>query len=130
MLCAYGLLDTGRLDKKVVFDTLQKVEECWDYDSLWGWDFAVLAMTALRLGDKEHALSLLLSDTPKNRYMTNGHNNQEGDASLPLYLPGNGSLLLALAMFAGGFPDAKPHAGFPGNGLWDDIEIEGFDTKD
>lgn len=130
MLCAYGLLDTGRLDKKVVFDTLQKVEECWDYDSLWGWDFAVLAMTALRLGDCEHALSLLLSDTPKNRYVTNGHNNQEGDSSLPLYLPGNGSLLLALAMFAGGFPGAKPHAGFPKNGLWDDIEIEGFDTKD
>jgi len=128
MLCAYGLLDTGRLNPKVVSDTLQKVEECWDYNSLWGWDFAVLAMTALRLGDSEHALSLLLCDTPKNRYVTNGHNNQEGDSSLPLYLPGNGSLLLALAMFAGGFPGAEECAGFPKNGLWDDIKIEGFAT--
>ncbi|MBQ8799700.1 MAG: glycoside hydrolase family 65 [Lachnospiraceae bacterium] len=130
MLCAYGLLYTGRLDRNIAANTLGKVEDCWDYNSLWGWDFAVLAMTALRLGDCEHALSLLLSDTPKNRYVTNGHNNQEGDSSLPLYLPGNGSLLLALAMFAGGFPGAKQHAGFPKNGLWDDIEIEGFDTKD
>ncbi len=128
MLCAYGLLDTGRLNPKVVSATLQKVENCWDYNSLWGWDFAVLAMTALRLGNSEHALSLLLSDTPKNRYVTNGHNNQEGDSSLPLYLPGNGSLLLALAMFAGGFPEAEECAGFPKNGLWDDIEIEGFAT--
>lgn len=126
MLCAYGLLDTGRLDKTAVSATLQKVEECWDYNSLWGWDFAVLAMTALRLDDTEHALSLLLADTPKNRYVVNGHNNQEGDASLPLYLPGNGSLLLALAMFAGGFPGAKEKAGFPKNGLWDGVEVEGF----
>lgn len=126
MLCAYGLLNTGRLNQKVVADTLQKVEDCWDYNSLWGWDFAVLAMTALRLGNTEHALSLLLADTPKNHYVTNGHNNQEGDSSLPLYLPGNGSLLLALAMFAGGFPGANGNAGFPKNGLWDGIEVEGF----
>ncbi len=129
MLCAYGLLDTGRLEKKVAAATLQKIEECWDYNSLWGWDFAVLAMTALRLGNTEHALSLLLSDTPKNRYVTNGHNNQEGDASLPLYLPGNGSLLLALAMFAGSFPGAEACAGFPKNGLWEDIQIEGFPER-
>lgn len=126
MLCAYGLLETGRIDKKVVSDTLQKVEEGWDYNSLWGWDYAVLAMTALRLGDSERALSLLLSDTPKNRYVTNGHNNQEGDSSLPLYLPGNGSLLLALALFAGGFPSTEKCTGFPKNGMWDGVEIEGF----
>ncbi|MGN1085320.1 MAG: hypothetical protein ACI4QX_09955 [Lachnospiraceae bacterium] len=126
MLCAYGLLDTGRLDTSIVSATLKKVEECWDYTSLWGWDFAVLAMTALRLGDAEHALSLLLSDTPKNHYVTNGHNNQEGDASLPLYLPGNGSLLLALAVMAGGYPGSGPLPGFPKNGLWDDIEVEGI----
>ncbi len=130
MLCAYGLLDTGRLEQKVVTDTLQKVEECWDYNSLWGWDFAVLAMTALRLGDTERALSLLLSDTPKNRYVISGHNKQEGDSSLPLYLPGNGSLLLALAMFAGGFPGAETCAGFPKDGMWDGIEVEGFPVFD
>lgn len=130
MLCAYGLLDTGRLQPEVAANTLRKVEACWDYNSLWGWDFAVLAMTALRLGDRLHALSLLLSDTPKNRYVTNGHNNQEGDSSLPLYLPGNGSLLLALAMFAGGFPGAKSCGGFPKDGMWEGIKIEGFFTSD
>ena len=130
MLCAYGLLDTGRLDRNTVSDTLQKVEECWDYSSLWGWDFAVLAMTALRLGDTKRALSLLLSDTSKNRYVINGHNNQEGDSSLPLYLPGNGSLLLALAMFAGGFPGAETCAGFPKDGMWDGVEVEGFPVFD
>ncbi len=126
MLCAYGLINTGHLDKNVVAATLQKVEECWNYPTLWGWDFAVMAMTAFHLGDTAHALSLLLTDSPKNSYVTNGHNAQIGDDALPLYLPGNGSLLLALAMFAGAYPGAEQFGGFPNNGLWEGIVTEGF----
>lgn len=33
--------------------------EWWDYASLWGWDFAVMAMTAVRLGKSEYALDIL-----------------------------------------------------------------------
>jgi hypothetical protein len=43
-------------------------------------------------------------DTPKNTWLPNGHNWQR--ASLPLYLPGNGGLLLAIAHMVreNGFP--------------------------
>ena len=45
-------------------------------------------------------------ETPKNTWLANGHNWQR--ANLPLYLPGNGGLLLAVAHIAaaGAFPDA------------------------
>ena len=45
-------------------------------------------------------------DTPKNTWLPNGHNRQR--ANLPLYLPGNGGLLLAIAHMArlSAFPEA------------------------
>jgi hypothetical protein len=46
-------------------------------------------------------------DSPKNTWMENGHNRMVGDDTLPLYLPGNGGLLLAAAMMAAGYGDKK-----------------------
>lgn len=98
MLQCLGLLPGKGIDPEIMARTLETVLERWDESSLWGWDFAVMALTAFRLGQPETALDLLLRDTPKNTYTLNGHNRQPGRSDLPLYLPGNGSLLLACAM--------------------------------
>jgi hypothetical protein len=66
----------------------------------------MVAMTAASLGERELALDALMMDTPKNTWLPNGHNWQR--ANLPLYLPGNGGLLLAVAHMAqrGAFPES------------------------
>lgn len=119
MLCAYGLIDSGRIDIETMKNTLESVIKTWDYDSLWGWDFAVMAMTAARLGLKDMAINLLLSDTPKNRYLKSGNNAQGERKDLPLYLPGNGSLLLAIPLLVAGIEGKLNElAGFPDDGNW------------
>ncbi|MBN2419008.1 MAG: glycoside hydrolase family 65, partial [Deltaproteobacteria bacterium] len=119
MLCAYGLIDSGRIDRQIMKNTLEAVIEDWDYDSLWGWDFAVMAMTAARLGLKGKAIDLLLADTPKNRYVKSGNNAQGKRQDLPLYLPGNGSLLLAMPLLVAGVEGKLGEcAGFPDDGTW------------
>lgn len=125
MLCAYGLIDSGRIDKTIMENSLKKVEECWNYPSLWGWDFAVMAMTAVRLGNPEYAIDLLMMDSFKNRYVASGNNFQEGRPDLPLYLPGNGSLLLAAALMTAGYPGSGDLPGFPKNGQWE-VSYEGI----
>lgn len=124
MLAAFGLIGSVRIDKTRMHQTMQKVKECWDYSTTWGWDFAMIAMTATRLSDPEFAIDMLLMDTPNNYYGNNGHNIQKMREDLPSYLPGNGSLLLAVAMMAGGYKGSIVNApGFPKNGLWE-VEYE------
>lgn len=100
MLMSYGFIPNDRLDALMMRKTLEKVIECWNYESLWGWDFAMMALTAQRLGESGLAIDLLLKNSPKNSYVANGNNKQSGRKDLPLYLPGNGSLLLAAAHLA------------------------------
>jgi hypothetical protein len=118
MLAMYGVLDSEKVDKKIMSATLDKVLEVWDKKTFYGWDFPMMAMTACRLGRFADAVDLLLMDSPKNTYMENGHNRMVGDDALPLYLPGNGGLLLAIAMMAAGYGDKKGTS-FP----------EGFNVK-
>ena len=103
MLMACGILRGDRLDRETVERTLQKVLEVWDFNTAWGWDFAVMAMTAVRLDLGDLAVDILLKDTQKNEYVLNGHNKQGYRKDLPLYLPGNGSFLYALAMMAASY---------------------------
>lgn len=127
MLGAYGLIDSDRIDREVMRNTLHLVEECWDYPTLWGWDFALMAMTATRLGEPETAISLLLKDTWKNCYLISGNNMQISRSDLPLYLPGNGSLLLAAAVMTAGYKGCdRKTPGFPDNGEWT-VEFENID---
>ena len=127
MLGAFGLLPSDRVDRDTMKATLKKVEECWDYPSLWGWDFAVMAMTAVRLGEPELAIDLLMKDTLKNSYVASGNNFQKSRKDLPLYLPGNGALLLAVPIMTAGYKGCREELpGFPKNGMWkveyEDIE--------
>lgn len=125
MLGAYGLIPGTRIDRKVMERTLHRVLECWNYQTLWGWDFAMMAMTAVRLGKPELAIEILLKDTPKNCYLKNGNNMQITRKDLPLYLPGNGSLLLAAALMTAGYDGCERKTpGFPDNGAWT-VEYEG-----
>ncbi len=124
MLMSYGVLADERLSGETMKNTLQKVLECWSYPSLWGWDFAVMAMTAVRLGEPGQAVDILLKDTPKNQYVKSGNNNQIIRKDLPLYLPGNGSLLLAIPMMAEGYEGCGRKApGFPEDWV---VEAEGM----
>ncbi|MGB8455676.1 MAG: hypothetical protein WCD89_25575 [Anaerocolumna sp.] len=128
MLAAYGLLPSERVDKKVMGNTLKKVIGCWQYPTLWGWDFAVMAMTATRLKDPETAVNILLLETPKNDYVVSGNNRQKLRKDLPLYLPGNGALLLAIPLMVAGYTGCTEETpGFPKNGMWD-IEYENIES--
>lgn len=102
-------------------NTLVKIEQVWNWESTWGWDFPLMAMTALRLQDAEKAIDLLLMPLQKNTYLKNGHNFQ--DSRLRLYLPGNGGTLIALAWMAMGHQGNAAFAGFPAN--WN-VRVAGF----
>ncbi len=126
MLGALGLLpgysvDAGRMER-----SLNKVLECWNFSTMWGWDFAMMAMTAVRLGKPELAMDILMKDTPKNSYVISGNNYQRLREDLPLYLPGNASLLMAVALMSAGYKGCKTKLpGFPQNGMWE-VEFEGM----
>jgi hypothetical protein len=112
---------TDLVDPAVVRATLHDVLADWDWASTWGWDYPALAMTATRLGEPGNAVDVLLKDTATNTYLHNGHNAQTG--TLPLYLPGNGGLLAALALMVAGWDGAPPCPGFPSG--WS-VRHEGF----
>lgn len=105
MVAAMGVLPGNLIDKRTMLQTLRKVKEEWQWETAWGWDFPMCAMTAARLGELDLAVDFLLMEEVKNTYLANGHNYQ--DESLTAYLPGNGGLLTAVAMMAArwGFPD-------------------------
>lgn len=107
--------------------TLAWVMAHWNWDSLWGWDYGMMAMAAARLGQPATAVDLLLSATTKNTYLPNGHNFQTSDR-LRIYLPGNGALLAAVAMMCAGW-DGCPtpnNPGFPQDGTWN-VRWEGLE---
>ncbi len=119
MVAAFGFVPpTPLIDAGIMRRTYDHVLQTWDWPSTWGWDYPMLAMTAARLGEPEKAVDALFIESQKNRYLANGHNYQS--PRLPLYLPGNGGLLTAVAMMAAGW-DGSPQRyapGFPDNGKW------------
>jgi hypothetical protein len=118
MLMAYGVLPGKTVDPEIMRNTIFKVKAEWRWETSWGWDFPVSAMTAARLGEGHMAVDFLLDDQVKNTYLANGHNYQR--EGLYSYLPGNGGLLTAVAMMACGWDGAPEcHApGFPQDGSW------------
>ena len=125
-LMALGQLPGDGVDRDTMRRTLHAVLSTWDWKTkIWGWDYPMIAMTAARLGETQAAVDVLLkTDGPNNRYTGAGHNT---NTNLPVYLPGNGALLAAVALMAGGW-DGAPAGnapGFPRDGQWV-IKAEGF----
>jgi hypothetical protein len=126
MLCALGVLPaTPLIDAATMRSTLDDVLARWNWNTTWGWDYPVMAMTAARLGEPEKAVDALLMDSPRNQYLEGGQ-NLGTKGRLPLYLPGNGGLLYAAAMMAAGWDGARGGApGFPVERGWK-IQWEGL----
>ncbi|HEU4933779.1 MAG TPA: hypothetical protein VFT48_16965 [Pyrinomonadaceae bacterium] len=129
MLGALGVLPGDGVDKETMRRTLRETMQRWQWDKTWGWDYPLTAMTAVRLGETSIAIDALMMQTEKNRYLPNGHNWQR--QNLPCYLPGNGGLLYAIAMMAGGWKDGptKNAPGFPSDGTWS-VHSEGLRLAD
>ncbi len=127
MVGAFGFVPpTPLIDPEIMHATLSSVQQAWDWLSTWGWDYPLLAMCAARLGRPADAVDFLLMETPKNIFLPNGHNRQT-PTRLQLYLPGNGGLLMAIAMMAGGWDGGPQQSapGFPADGNWS-VQAEGF----
>ena len=122
---ALGMLPGPGVDTETMRRSFDWIWTHWSFPDTWGWDYPLLAMCAARLGEPARAVDALLMDTPKNVYRPNGHNHQR--PGLTIYLPGNGGLLAAVAMMAGGWDGApeKPAPGFPDDGSWT-VRAEGF----
>ncbi|MCB0744264.1 MAG: glycoside hydrolase family 65 [Ignavibacteriae bacterium] len=118
LLGILGFLNSENIDKVMLNRTLDKVMESWNWENTWGWDYPLVAMTAVRLGRPKLAIDVLLMETQKNTYLLNGHNYQNDN--LPIYLPGNGGLLTAVAMMAAGWEGSSgvEAPGFPKDGSW------------
>ncbi len=115
---ALSFVPGPQIDPVTMRATLDWIWTNWNWPDTWGWDYPMLAMTAVRLGEPERAIDALLLDTPKNHYGLNGHVYQR--PGLTIYLPANGGLLYAAALMAGGWDGApkKNAPGFPDNGQW------------
>ena len=126
VLGAVGVLplNTSQVSPDIMRNTLDWVWNHWNWDKTWGWDFPMTAMCAARLGEPQRAVDALLLPLRTNTYLVNGHNYQ--DQRLRLYLPGNGGLLMAVAMMCAGWDGNKAsNPGFPSDGTWN-VEWEGL----
>jgi len=117
VLAALSTLPTNNyVDTVVMHRTYNKIKQVWHWDKTWGWDFPMVAMAATRLGQPDEALEALFKNVTTNTYLVNGHNYQ--DKRLTIYLPGNGSLLSAVALMCAGYDGSATNPGFPNNGQW------------
>lgn len=117
MLAGLGMVpQTPVIDPAIMDATLDDVLSGWDWESTWGWDYPMIAMTAARLNRPNDAVDALMMERGKNTYLANGHNFQTD--ALPFYLPGNGGLLAAVALMAAGYDGGPAVPGFPRDGTW------------
>lgn len=119
MLMSMGFLPGDMVNKAIMRKTLKSVINSWDWKAkIWGWDYPMIAMTAVRLNEPETAVDILLKDAPHNHYLNNGDCPQTDD--LPVYLPANGALLSAVALMVAGSDEtgSRKLPGFPKNGKW------------
>jgi protein-glucosylgalactosylhydroxylysine glucosidase len=118
VLGAYSSLPAcNRLDTTVMKNTYDLILKVWKWETTWGWDFPLMAMTATRLHMPDKAIDALFMPVQTNTYLVNGHNYQ--DDRLTIYLPGNGGLLSAVAMMCAGYDKNKAqNPGFPKDGSW------------
>jgi hypothetical protein len=119
----YGLLPPPSsgppLDPTVLKKTAARIRDTWALEESYGWDFSMLAMNSLRLGDVDQAIEYLLH--PIFQFDDAGY--PVGGSRVPTpYFPNSASLLITMAMMAGGW-DGEPGPHFPEG--WD-VKVEGF----
>ena len=144
-LMPLGWLPGRDVDKATMRRTLDRMKRDWDLRQTWGWDYAMVAMTAARLGAPDEAVDWLFFDARNNQYGRSGmtprvHLDAHAAAFVPTatgagaqaevgpdgpgyqraaetYFPSNGALLLAVALMAGGWDGQSGAApGFPKSG--------------
>lgn len=108
MTAIYGLLPPpasgAELDLDAVRRTAEHIKEFWDLDQSFGWDFPMLAMNSLRLGEVADAVEYLLHPT----FAFDDAGYPIGGTRVPTpYFPSSSSLLVAVAMMAGGWEGAE-----------------------
>ncbi|KAG7285118.1 hypothetical protein NEMBOFW57_009739 [Staphylotrichum longicolle] len=123
----YGLLPppaSGKpLDLEVLRKTAAKIKELWALDYSYGWDFAMLAMNSLRLGDPEQAVEYLLHPI----YQFDDAGYPVGGSRVPTpYFPNSASLLIATAMMAGGWDGSEGKTGHWPKSWEKDVQVDGF----
>ncbi|CAI4212547.1 unnamed protein product [Parascedosporium putredinis] len=92
------------LDLDAVRRTAEHIKEFWDLDQSFGWDFPMLAMNSLRLGEVADAVEYLLHPT----FAFDDAGYPIGGTRVPTpYFPSSSSLLVAVAMMAGGWEGAE-----------------------
>lgn len=126
VLGAVGVLpfNSHQVDIAKMKKTEQWIWKNWKWDTTWGWDYPMMAMCAARMGEPDKAVSALLMNQQKNTYLVSGHNYQ--DDRLRLYLPGNGGLLMSVAMMCAGWDGSTTtNVGFPNDGNWN-VKWEGL----
>lgn len=118
VFAALGVFPETRLvDKKVMSATFDYIWDNWNWNKTWGWDFPMMAMTAVRIDRPEKAIDALFFNVQTNTYLKNGHNYQ--DKRLRLYLPGNGGILTTVALMCAGYDGCETvNPGIPNDGTW------------
>jgi hypothetical protein len=111
------------LDMAALKKTAEKITQLWALEDSYGWDFAMLAMNSLRLGDPEQAVEYLLH--PVFQFDDAGY--PVGGSRVPTpYFPNSASLLVATAMMAGGWDGSPGMTGHWPKGWERDVRVEGF----
>ncbi|OJD28927.1 six-hairpin glycosidase-like protein [Diplodia corticola] len=110
------------IDLAVFKATVERVYQTWNFSLSYGWDFPLLAMTALRGGDAETAIRWLLDE-----------NFAFDDVGMPLggsrvptpYFPASGGLMIVVAMLAAGW-EGDEGSKWPNS--WGDARSEAFES--
>lgn len=113
----FGVLPGYDIDTAVMQKTFEKVQKVWNYNQVWGWDFPMVAMCAVRLGHPDQAVDMLLDSSA--RFHFDEHGFVGGGNPYP-YIPSNGGLLYAVAMMTAGWDgdNSSPEPGFPKGSSW------------
>ena len=124
MTAIYGLLPPPQsgeeLSLETVANTAAHIKKYWDLEQSFGWDFPMLAMNSLRLGDVQSAVDYLLHPT----FAFDDAGYPIGGTRVPTpYFPSSGSFLWAVAMMAGGW-EGSEGSHFPEE--WGAV-VEGFE---
>lgn len=125
-LLAFGMLpESPLIDLETMNRTLDRAVENWEWEGgSWSWNYPSLCMNATRLLRSDVAIRAITMDGRDDLLLPSGHNYRS--SRLRIYLPGNGGLLMAVAMMCAGWDGCTTeNPGFPKDGTWD-VHWEGL----